>query len=220
MNVEDDTQNIVTEFISYMDNDHQSEIILKLFCNYFGRLYLIDYKYDDIEDVIHIDVLGSKTLRGREFYHVTIKNNKFSCTCKDFIYRSNKYNIVCKHITFIVCKVGYILDYEFFKTKILSEYQYNRIKSTLDNNIIWRNRSISLRGINDEFDIKDDQIFNSNDICPICYDAFGEISLNVSCPKCKNYIHKHCMDTWLEINSTCIYCRSYEWLNYIDLKKI
>ena len=51
MNVEEDNQNIVTQFISYMENDYQSEIILKLFCNYFGRLYLVDYKYDENEGI-------------------------------------------------------------------------------------------------------------------------------------------------------------------------
>jgi len=218
--LEEETRNIVTEFISNLGHDYQSEIILKLFCNYYGKIYLIDYKYDNEQNIIDIDVLGSRSANGRDFYHITIKDNKFSCTCKDFIYRSKKHNIVCKHITFIVCKIGYILDYDFFRTKILSNHQYNRIKSVLDNNIIWCNRFVSLKGINDNFDIKDIHKFNSNELCPICYDPFGEIKLNVKCPECKNYIHKYCMNTWLEIHNTCVYCRSYEWSNYIDLKYI
>jgi hypothetical protein len=44
---------------------------------------------------------------------------------------------------------------------------------------------------------------------------------NICCPQCKNYIHKKCMDIWLETNQNCVYCRSEIFSEYIsDVSKI
>lgn len=215
-----DCQNQLTEFISNINNDFQSEIILKLFCGYSGTMYLEDYKCEGDGNVIEISMLGSKKLNKREKYVVTIQDNKCSCTCKDFLYRSKKLGIVCKHITFIVCKVAYILDYQFFDTKELSEYNLQKIKNVLNNNAMWKNRQVSIKDINKEF-LTNTKNLEPTDTCPICYDCFNEPNRVISCPQCQNYIHKECMDIWLETKQTCIYCRSYEWKNYIaDVSKI
>jgi GDPmannose 4,6-dehydratase len=61
-----DCQNQLTEFISNISNDFQSEIILKLFCGYSGTMYLEDYKCEG--DVIEISMLGSKKLNKPQNY--------------------------------------------------------------------------------------------------------------------------------------------------------
>jgi len=57
-----DDQNVVTRFISEIENDNQCDIMLKLFCGYSGNMYLSDYSKDN--GIIHI--LGSRTSKGRE----------------------------------------------------------------------------------------------------------------------------------------------------------
>lgn len=211
-----DIQNQLTEFISNIDNDIQSEIILKLFCGYSGDMYLEDYNQHD--NLMQIHMLGSKKNNKREKYTITIKNNRCACTCKDFQFRSKKLNIVCKHITFIICKVSHILDYHFFETKQLTEPQITKIQTILSNNAIWKNRQISVKDINKEF-FTNTKDHDPTDTCPICYECLT--STLVSCPQCKNYIHKECMDIWLETKNTCVFCRSYDWKNYVsDTSKI
>lgn len=215
----DERENKFTEFISSLDNEYQSEIILKLICGYSGTIYLEDFIDDVLSDTMTISVLGSRNSKGREKYYVTIKDNQCTCTCKDFLYRSKKHNIVCKHITFIICKIACIFDYDYFETKKLSEYQINLIRDILHNNALWKNRDLSIKNLNEEF-TKNEKEFNPDDSCPICYELLKDKN-TVSCPNCNNYIHKDCMDTWLETKNTCVYCRSYDWQNYItDINKL
>ncbi len=212
-----ESQNMITEFITEMDNDYQSEILLKLFCGYSGSMYLENY--EECSDCIKIHILGARNNNGREKYTITIKNKRFSCTCKDFTYRSKKNDIVCKHITFIVCKVAHILDHHFFKTKQLSDVQLNIIQGILNNNNVWNNRTVSVKGLNNEF-ITQERKYEPEEACPICFEWFQNQDV-VSCPQCKNYIHKTCMDIWLERNNNCVYCRSYDWRKYVpDISKI
>jgi hypothetical protein len=212
-NIGGSDENIVNKFLSEIENKYQSNIIFKLLCGYSGNIYLLDYCKDD--GIVYI--LGAKNSKGRETYQVTInkKTHELKCNCKDFQFRSQKLNIVCKHIVFLVCKVGYILDANYFKTKLLNDNQYQRILNILDNNAIWNNESLCVKNINKEFKINTDD-FNMEDKCPICYESYGDITVNICCPKCKNYIHKKCMDIWLDSNKNCVYCRSYIWENYVS----
>lgn len=215
-----DNENVITRFLSEIDNDYQSDIVLKLFCGYSGysgQLYLSDYSKENG----NVSILGSRNAKGRETYTVNINhtNHSLTCTCKDFMFRSRKYGTVCKHITFLVCKVAYILDATYFKTKRLSDNQYERLINILDNNVIWKNRFFSVKDLNKEFEVNND--FDEKDTCPICYETYDDIKDNVSCPQCKNYVHKKCIDIWLETNQNCVYCRSYAWKNYVsDMSQI
>jgi len=206
-----DENNRITKLLMEIDNDYQSDIVLKLFCGYSGYVYLSDY----IKERGEVYILGAKNTRGREVYVVKIEEDySLSCTCKDFQYRSHKLNTVCKHIVFLVCKVGGVLDVNYFKTKRLDIEQYKRLINVLDSNAIWRDSLYSVKNMNKEFE--DDFKFDKMDVCPICYDNFGNVKENVCCPECKNYMHKKCMDVWLEKNKSCVYCRSYVWNKYIS----
>ena len=209
--------NLLTRFLSDIENDYQSDIVLRLFCSYSNNLYLFDYSKEDRK----VYILGSRNSKGRETYVVKIDDkHSLTCTCKDFQFRSKKLGIVCKHITFLVCKVGYILDPNYFITKKLTDKQNAHLINILESNVIWKNRHFSVKDVNKEFQINDNN-FESNELCPVCYDSYGDIQLNICCPQCKNYIHKRCMDIWLETNKNCVYCRSYSWKNYVaDISKI
>ena len=213
--------NEITHLIETVSNDYQSSIILNLFTDYSNKMYLIDHRENLFK--IEINLLGSKKLSTREKY--TIVFNKlhcnFTCNCKDFIYRSKIRDIVCKHITFIICKVLGIYDNKFFETKKLSpEYQKKMCKIIGNSSSIWYNNDISIKHLNSEFKncVK---TLNTEDSCPICCDVFGSENTIISCPECKGYIHKNCMDIWIETSKTCVYCRSEIFKDYIsDVSKI
>ena len=58
------------------------------------------------------------------------------------------------------------------------------------------------------------KVLTEDDLCPICYDDMTISQGPLSCPCCKNCIHKVCMEVWLENKDTCVYCRSDIWKTY------
>lgn len=169
-------------------------------------------------------ILGTLRNNKREHYEVKLyKNNlndkgSFWCNCPDHKFNSKKKNIVCKHISFIVCKVAKIFDTNYFETKILTPEQFNIIVNKAENlyellqdsSIYKPPKNITLELFNNHT-----KTINNDDICPICYDTFTNTSL--TCPTCHNYIHKECMNLWLEKKHTCVYCRSDVWKLYKEL---
>jgi len=214
--------NEITELIETVKNDYQSDIILSLFTNLANKMYLVDHRNNVSE--IEIDLLGSKRNNSikREKYTVIFNkiNSNFTCNCKDFTFRAKQRDIVCKHITFIICKVLGIYDHTFFETKKLSLAYQKRMTRILNYSNLWNNNEISVKHINSEFNKNTKRVLNTDDQCPICCDAFGNKE-TISCPSCQGYIHKNCMDVWIETSKTCVYCRSMNWSNYIkDISKI
>lgn len=210
--------NFITEFLMTIKNYKQADILLKLFCGYSGNMYMLDYV--EKQNCSSIELLGSRNSKGRSKYQVSMCNGVFKCNCKDFTYRCEKENIVCKHIAFLVCKVAKIYDYKYFDSKVLATHQITQFKNILSSNAIWANRELSVKNINSEF-TGSSKTLEVNDCCPICYMYFNDKSECLSCPECYNYVHKKCMSVWLETNNTCVYCRSKCFNSYIsDLSRI
>ena len=214
--------NLITEFILSIKNDKQYDILLKLFTGYFGNMYLIDKKniLDTDIDTVIIQLLGARNIKCRETYTIEFSNGCFTCDCKDYTFRCKRLGIVCKHISFLVCKVAKILDFKFFNTLKLSDENIIIFKNALNSNSTWENRDLSVKNINCEFNINNKK-FNIEETCPICYEYFSDKSKCISCPECNNYVHKDCMNIWLETKDSCVYCRNSIWSNYIeDVSKI
>ena len=206
--------NEITQLIENVKNDYQSDIILSLFTNLSNKMYLVDHRENSSN--IEVDLLGSKKKSSsfREKYTIIFNKQQanFTCNCKDFIFRAIQRDIVCKHITFIICKVLGIYDHKFFETKKLNSVYQKRMVMIIGSGI-WYNNEISVKHLNFEFKKNTVKKLNTDESCPICCDAFGNND-TISCPECKNYVHKNCMDIWLEHSNNCIYCRS-SWANYI-----
>lgn len=212
MHLEDN--NNVTMFISNVENCYQSLVLLRLFSNK-SDLYLFDYKraQDENDDVV-IKVLGSKRRNIRSQYSIKLSKRSFTCSCSDFTYRALKLGIVCKHICFLVFRVAKLFSMSFIETKVLSKEEHRRFITALDNNIVWQNTELSAKALNSKF-----RHFSKDDddcSCPICFDPVNNHN-SVACPDCKNYIHENCMMVWLESFSTCVYCRSNAWRDYVFL---
>ena len=196
--------NDVTKFISEVENCYQSTILLRMFSNK-SDIYLTDIKKEGDEMCMY--VLGCKRDNKRGEYTVRLRKNRFTCSCYDYKYRSEKFGIVCKHICFLVCKAAGILSMSFMDSKTLTKDEYHMF---ID--VLWQNET---KTINSKF-----KVFNKSrqdTFCPICFDAINKDD-SLSCPECKNCIHENCMSIWLEANNTCVFCRSNEWANYIIYK--
>jgi len=53
--------------------------------------------------------------------------------------------------------------------------------------------------------------------CGICLKVIKDKYL--SCPECNKFIHKECIDLWLDKKQNCVYCRSDVWENYCYFEK-
>jgi hypothetical protein len=159
----------------------------------------------------------------------------FNCDCPAHRFKSSTDNTVCKHISFIMCRIiGYVTT-EFFtnhrlnkdevnmimnkmsvqRDVIMTHIEMNRMKDSCSAIDVTRdNMIIHKKILNRDSYLNSTRPVNEED-CPICFDtieASGENRLN--CPDCKKHVHKECMEIWLSRNQTCVHCRSEQWKHY------
>jgi hypothetical protein len=48
----------------------------------------------------------------------------------------------------------------------------------------------------------------NDDICSICIDKLVKLVDDIKTTDCNNKFHKVCLDTWLNYNNSCPYCRN------------
>lgn len=199
------------QLIRSIENEHQRAILRKIFSGEeTHKIYLITC--DEGDDTFWVELYGGIRKGGkREKYKVVINKGLgkhdtgvLTCSCKDFIYRSSKLGIVCKHISFIVCKVMRLDN--FFMELRLDEGDLEECLGVL------RKAVCGELDTNSQFK-KSKRELNKGDACPICYDEYGE-GVVLSCPDCGNYVHEECVMVWLERNQTCVYCRSKSWSTF------
>jgi len=161
-------------------------------------------------------------------YTIILKNNKLKCNCKDS-FNCLINNLYCKHLCFVLIKIGKIFDDEVFSRNILFEEECVKIILRLHVNCS-NDPEIIFEYLTEKFKTKKDSIsiqkfqkleedkINIKDECPICYLELGINNNILKCPECKNYIHKECIQKWLLYNKSCVFCRSEIWIEYDDSK--
>jgi hypothetical protein len=206
-----------------------------------SQLYLVDYTRATRSATTHgqFTVLGAmKAGTGtRESYQVRMfdpgasPRDTFWCSCPDHKFNSAKMGTVCKHISFIVCKVAKIMDPEFFRTKVLSPAHYwafaaradaGALPGSLTRTQTTASQSPSQSPSQSITPTKSSAIFSTirrpideEDVCPICFDEMISMrSAVLACPRCDSNVHKPCMEVWLERSATCACCRSRVWAHY------
>lgn len=213
------TKQDILDWIDSITNIDQQIILYKIFNDYNShKIYLIESIYN--ENNLEIKLLGGLNKKNtRDNYQIIInlQDKIFNCSCKDFLYRSNTKNSICKHISFLVFKVASLFFDNnfniniFLETKKLTESQFNKFKYIIDSNKLW-NSKYALQTINTQFK-NNDRNFSQDKLCPICYNEFNNEPL-LNCPKCNNSIHEECMNIWLQYKKTCVYCRNDIWEDY------
>jgi hypothetical protein len=196
----------------------------------YAKVYLQGYTKN--EDMKKKNLLGTIKILGqynfskneREAYEIKVLKNEpatFWCSCIDHKLNSKKKDIVCKHISFIVCKVMKILELYFFDTKKLSEEHLQLLLEKFsDKSEFWKNKDFvrNIKVINldsfKNFPLKIDGV------CTFCYDDMTDDDKpkSLCCPLCKHCFHSECMDIWLENYSKCTVCSSDFWKHYKKVK--
>lgn len=133
--------------------------------------------------------------------------NTIICSCKDYAFRCYKNNIICKHCVFVVNRCLKLDVTNIVNGRQITDLQ--KFESKLNTIQIVKRLNINT---NEEF-LKNEKEMDKDDICPICMDDLVTEDC-VSCPTCKNYVHKTCIGVWLRTNKNCIYCRSTIWNKY------
>jgi hypothetical protein len=52
------------------------------------------------------------------------------------------------------------------------------------------------------------------EMCSICHINMTDKEVLVSCPDCKKFLHKDCINKWLIHQQTCPCCRSGSWKDF------
>lgn len=211
------------------------------------QMYFVNFEKNSRQDSARYKALmGSFTIMGtlnkkgvRESYTVDLYNPDvydpskkiFNCDCPAHRFKSSGDNTVCKHISFIMCRViGYVTE-DFFKNHRLSKDEVNMIidKMSAQREVIMTNIELnrmkdSCNAIDDKMIIRKkmlnrDSYLNSTravneEDCPICFDNIEMNDNRLNCPDCKKHIHKECMEIWLSRNKTCVHCRSDNWKHF------
>jgi hypothetical protein len=220
------------DLISVMTNVEQVKRILKILRDNddYCKIYLqgftknTDNKKNTLVGTLKILGQYNLTKGVREEYQIKIFQNEthtFWCSCIDHKLNSNKKNILCKHISFIVCKVMKIYELDFFETKKITDKQMQDLLNIFsDKSDLWKNKNL----------VRDFKLINLdtykqfpepiNDTCSFCYDELTNKDKNVSvcCPSCKHTYHSECIEIWLENYLHCSICFSDIWKHYNTVK--
>jgi len=235
------SQNI-DELIRSVPNEYQVDILRRVQRrNEADQMYLCDYTNASDTDRVKkglqgtFEVLGAIRKGTRESYKVQMytaktainkKHGSFWCSCADMKFNASKKGTVCKHVCLIVCKVAGILDPNFFKTKRLSDDQFQRFVDAIrsvDGNVASLHQQTRPE-ISSAFDANVDRL-DDEEMCPICYDNLdvnNKTKRIVACPDCHNNVHEICMRIWCErkgTRPTCIMCRSDVWKDWAGVEK-
>ncbi len=239
----------INDLIKKLTNQKQIDILERVKRRGMDdQMYFVNFEQNHRNDTARYKaLLGSFTIMGtlnkkgiRESYTVDLYNPDvydpskkiFNCDCPAHRFKSSGDNTVCKHISFIMCRViGYATE-EFFTTFRLSKSEVQMImnKMSAQREVIMTN--IELNRMKDSCNaIQDNMIIRKNILnrdsylnstrphneedCPICFDEIPSSNDNrLNCPDCKKHVHKECMEIWLSRNSTCVHCRSDKWKHY------
>ncbi len=211
------------------------------------QMYFVDFEKNSRNDSAKYKALmGTFTILGtlnkqgvRSEYKVDLFNPEvygsdkkiFNCDCPAHRFKSSQDNTVCKHISFIMCRVVGYATVDFFKTftlnkdevtmimdkmsvqreAIMMNVEANRMKdscSAVDNSLIIRKKIL-----NKDSYLNSTRAVDEED-CPICFDVIEQDNNRINCPDCKKHIHKECMEIWLSRNNSCVHCRSTNWKHY------
>ena len=159
------------------------------------RIYLLK-AFCNNDNEWTLSVKGSSN----KIYEIKLSNKDVKCKCMDFSIRGR----ICKHLYFVLGRViresnllsminevdDIKINYELIST-LLSQI----LKNHLQNNVIKKN----------------DISYDKNECCSICFEEFGNESVEQCQIQCKNTFHSECIKIWISKNSTCPLCRC-EWI--------
>ncbi len=236
----------MSTLISQLTNPKQIDILERVRRRGLDdQMYFVNFERNSRQDnARYRAMMGTFTIMGtmnkkgvRESYSVDLYNPDvydsskkiFNCDCPAHRFKSSSDNTVCKHISFIMCRVIGHITKEFFTTHRLSREEVNMIMEKMSvqreeilvhieqNRMNDTTQQLKTEG---RYILQHDSFLNSTrdvseEDCPICFDVVEAGNENrLNCPDCKKHVHKECMEIWLSRNDSCVYCRSSVWKHY------
>ena len=166
------------------------------------KLYLLNIEEHD--EYMVFDVRGSTN----NIYNIKLDKINYSCSCPDHQTRNN----VCKHILFIIGKIGEettIARNLFNFSHIYDENIYNVAIDSI------KERLKKLKKEKRKKEKKDNNIKCSKDeICCICFESLDHDLYHET--NCNNYFHNSCIDKWLQNKDSCPLCRNKLFKNNLN----
>ena len=224
----------IDELCGKIDNLNQVAILNRIVSDKeYSKIYLSGYNPNIDFTGKKKHLLGSVIVLGtynekkqcREEYEIKLykedPKGMFWCSCADHKFNSTKKNIVCKHICFLICKIGKFMKPDIFTNKKLSDDDLAlllaKIQSSGD---IWKDQTIAKLLDKITLDTFKQFLKAIDDCCPVCFNDLSDDDKPqlLSCPTCKNYIHEECADIWLEQRACCALCKSDYWKYYGKVK--
>ena len=153
------------------------------------------------------------------------RSGTIACSCPDMQSHARRSGCVCKHVCFVVSRVGRIDGGgfgEFYRgtSHTLTRDQFRALKSRVVTDRCWtRDPGVADERLTRRFlEITSTSTVESDapprpadpdDECPICYERLLDAGKAlVQCPGCRNRVHDACMRRWLAMRNTCVYCRA------------
>lgn len=158
------------------------------------KLYLLNT--EEHTEYMYFDVRGTTN----NIYNIKLDKINYSCSCPDFQTRNN----VCKHILFIIGKIGEettIAKNLFNFNHIYDENLYNIIVDSVKDRLnkikkeIYKNKNNT-----------NTEIFKKDEICCICFESLENDLYHET--NCNNYFHNNCINKWLQNKDSCPLCRN------------
>ena len=221
------------ELYNQLTNMYQFDVFQKImYDTEDNKIYLSNYvsntdlKKVDLVGTINVFGTYNKKKQERESYNIKIYDNSslketFWCSCMYHKFQSGKYNTVCKHICFVVCKILKYLNKGFFETRKLSnELRTKLVNKLSSNNLIDIDKSLikEFKKVTLDLFKQFTKQLDPEDSCPICFDSF-DVKTKVACPSCHNYIHSECVEVILETRNNCLWCMDDVWSKFRKLVK-
>lgn len=126
-----------------------------------------------------------------------------TCTCPDMHNGARKQGCVCKHICFLVVKVGKLNPTQYLVDKKLSVCERGVLESRLLDPTQWCTPTTRQN---------DPRPRDPDADCPVCYNGLAGSSV-VTCGTCRNGVHAGCWARWKAFRrtagaATCVFCRT------------
>lgn len=143
--------------------------------------------------------------------NLTHRSATVSCNCPDI--HARKHQVLCKHICFILLKVGKLQKGVLEHGASIGPIHFQTI---LDNfQSIWSDSAV----VNPDLIKRYKQLVdkgtivprNIDDICVICFDSMTKDTMKTPCNVCLNGLHTLCFEQWTKASpkgKQCPFCRS------------
>ena len=199
--------------------------------NRFQKLFIDEFFLLDIS-VNKNDYLFKIAGSTNNVYTVRINknytNNFVYCDCPDSGKWCKMYNVICKHILFIIFRVIKLFKMEnnlsritvcengkyFLEKKSINKdqleiisvfchlFNFKEPSDSFNINLHKRYNELSKKK-----DIEKPINYSHEDICTICFNGFSDEDI-IKCTKCVGIYHKECIKKWTKFNNSCPYCRA------------